>query len=337
MEIGTASAEPGEKAFGFLKVTTRPNGKDVGINVIIVNGSESGPVLLIDGVHHGTEHAGYEAILRLASDLDPNKLRGTFIGVPILNVDAFQARSRISPLDSKDMNRVYPGKENGTVTEQIAFKYLNEIVPRAGCLITCHGAIDWRSPLTFVICPAWDESEPVKKSFEIAKVFGWEIITKNEKPYHSGFLPKWSIEKGIPTILAEAGGLTDSYENRWHYVDLMMKGFKNVMKHLGMLEEKPESPPKQFITKYEELSCKYGGLWLPEVKGSPEKPGAPKEVVTKGTVLGRVVSPFNIDKELERLVAPYDGMVIGIYYHPVVHPGDHVIYFGEVIEEIDNV
>ena len=57
-------------------------------------------------------------------------------------------------------------------------------------------------------------------------------------------------------------------------------------------------------------------------------------MVTKGTILGRVVSPYKIEEELERIVAPYDGMVVGIYYHPVVYPGDHIVYFGKVLDDI---
>lgn len=337
MKIGSASAERGEKTYGFLKVTTKPDGTDVGIHVIIVNGSENGPVLLVDGVHHGSEHAGYEAILRLANELDPAKLGGTFIGVPILNVDSFQARTRIGLMDSQDMNRVYPGRRNGTATEQIVFTYLNEIIPKADYLITCHGARDERSPVTYVGCPAWDESETVKKSIELACIFGTEIITKRVKPSYQGRLMTLSVEKGVPIILPEIGGTSDIYENRWHYVSLMIRGIKNVMKHLNMIEGEPELPQRQIVARNDILSCKHGGLWIPEVKGSPEKPGAQKQYVKKGTVLGRVMSPFNIEDELECIEAPYDGLVIGLYYHPVVYPGDTVIYFGDILEEIENI
>ena len=330
MKIGTASAGPGEKSHGFLKVTTGPDGSDVGIPVIIVNGSQEGPVLLVDGAHHGPEYEGTEAILRVASELDPNKLKGTFIGVPVMNTEAFKARDRISHIDYQDMNRVYPGNEHGTATEQIVFKYLNEVVPKADYLITCHGGGDHFSPLTYVHAPAWNESEACKKSIELAKIFGMELIRTATKPVFSGYLPQFSIEKGIPTILPESGGLTDTYEYRGHYVGLLERGFKNVMKHLGMIEGKPELPLEQFVVDITFIHPKHGGLWIPEVKGSPEKPGAPKAMVKKGTVLGRVVNPFNIDEELERLVAPYDGMVVGIYYHPIVYPGEHVIYYADV-------
>jgi predicted deacylase len=336
VQIGTASANPGEKSFGFLKVTTRPDGTDVGINVAIVNGSKTGLVLLVDGLHHGNEYAGYEAILRLAKELDPKELKGTFIGVPVLNLEAFQARARVSPKDAQDMNRIYPGREFGTATEQIVFAYLGQIVPKANYIISCHGSADQRSPLTYVVCPAWEESETLRKSAELARAFGFEIIDRHEKLYSTGYLPKWSVEKGIPTILVESGGLTDTYENRWHYVDLVVKGIKNVMKHLGMIEGRPDLPRKQFIVRIEELCCKYGGRWIPDVKGSPQKPGAQKEIARKGATLGRIMDPLIIDREIERIEAPYDGMVVGIYYHPVVHPGDHLIYFGKILQETEN-
>lgn len=337
MKIGTVSAEPGEKSFGFMKVTKKADGTDVVIPVIIVNGSEKGPILLVDGVHHGSEHAGYEAILKITSDLDPKILKGTFIGVPILNMSAFQARTRIDPVDHQDMNRVYPGKETGTATEQIVFTYSNEMVSKAEYLITCHGARAERSPVTYVGCPAWDESKTIKKSIELAQIFGTEIITKRVKPSYQGRLMSIAVEKGVPVILPEVGGLTDSYENRWHYAGIMMRGIKNVMKHLDMIEGKPELPSKQIVARNEIIPCKHGGLWIPEVKGSPQRPGASKQFVTKGTVIGRVLNPLNTEEEYERIDAPFDGLVIGLYYHPVVYPGDTVIYFGEVLEEIQNM
>jgi len=311
-------------------VTKRPDGTDRGLHVVIVNGSEKGPVLLIDGVHHGTELAGYEAILKLASELDPKKLKGTFIGVPVMDVEGFQDRDRIGHVDYLNMNRVYPGNDRGYDTVQVAFAYFNEIVPKANYLISCHGARAQRSPLTYVVPPAWDDSETVKKSQEMAKAFGVELI-ELQKQKAAGRLTTHSVEKGIPSMITEIGGNSDVYQNRWHYIDLHKRGFTNVMKHLGMLEGRPMLPQKQIYVVNDVLYNKYGGLWIPEVKGSLE--GQPKVYVKKGTILGRVVNPFNMDEEIERIVAPYDGLIIGLFYQPVLHPGDHVIYFGKILKE----
>lgn len=337
MKIGTASAEPGEKAFGFLKVMRRVDGSDAGFPIIIVNGSEKGPVLLIDACHHGDEPEGCEAVLRFAKELEPNKLKGVFIGVPVLNVEAFQARSRVSPVDFQDMNRIYPGKDvAATLSEKVVYVYLNEVVSKANYLITCHGGGAFAGAITYSHVPAWEDSETIKKSIEMAKAFGLNFKTKTT-PSFAGYLPTHGIQKGIPTLLVESGTTTDAYNNREYYVNLLLRGFRNVMKYLGMLEGKLELPPKQLLFSgtirgrpTPALRSNCGGLWIPSDK-------KPFDSVKKGTLLGRIVSPFNIDEEFERIEAPHDGLVLTIHAHPVIHPGETVAYFGELLEEIKNI
>jgi predicted deacylase len=335
MEIGSATAEPGEKAYGSLKVITSPVGTYESINLVIVNGARKGPVLLVDAVHHGSELAGYEAILKLVSELDPDKMKGTFIGVPILNMDAFQARTRHGPRDNQDMDGIYPGKKDGTTTQQIIYTFLNEMVSKTDYLITCHGARDQRSPLTYVMCPVTGDSKIDERSREMAESFGLDIITI-ENPPSTGSLLASAVMKGVPSVMPEIGGLTDSYENRWHYVDLMKKGILNVMKYLGMIEGEITLPQKQLKVNNDIMRCKHGGLWIPEVRGSIQKPGAEKQMVKKGDLIARIVNPLNPEEEWERIVAPDDGIVIGLFYHPVVYPGDTVIYFGTILEEVEN-
>jgi len=97
------------------------------------------------------------------------------------------------------------------------------------------------------------------------------------------------------------------------------------MKHLGMIEGKPEPPPKQKDVDITTLYNNCGGLWIPEVK-------APK-FVEKGTVLGRIVNPFFGD-ELEVIKAPFDGLVVMTWMVPVVQAGDWVCMIGKVMADI---
>ena len=129
VEIGTASAAPGEKSYGRLNVAKTMARFDVFIPVIIINGVEEGPTFIVSGAVHGDEILGSIAILKVAQNLDPAKLKGTFIGVPVTNVAAFEMLDRATFWDGKILNRVTPNKD-GTITEQLRYAFHNEIVNR---------------------------------------------------------------------------------------------------------------------------------------------------------------------------------------------------------------
>ncbi|PZR75016.1 MAG: hypothetical protein DLM73_06470, partial [Chthoniobacterales bacterium] len=83
--------------------------------VITVTGAEPGPVLLINAGVHGGEYPPIEAVIRLGRELDPAKIKGTIILMPVLNLPAFWKRSMfVCPIDDVNPNRVFPGDPNGT-------------------------------------------------------------------------------------------------------------------------------------------------------------------------------------------------------------------------------
>jgi predicted deacylase len=120
--VGSATAAPGKRARGAIPVTTLGGGNPLEIPVIVLNGSESGPCIWVDGVVHGDEPEGTLACHLLDAALDPAHMRGSVVLVPVLNVPAFEAAQRGNPLDtfSYDMNRIYPGKADGYLTERMA-------------------------------------------------------------------------------------------------------------------------------------------------------------------------------------------------------------------------
>src|SRR6266478_9465933 len=112
--VGTATAAPGQKANGYIEV---PAGVDAGTNipVVVVNGSKPGPVLALVTGAHGTEYVSVIAVERLIVDLDPAKISGTVILIPLVNIASFEQKvPHVNPVDNKSMNRFYPGKADGT-------------------------------------------------------------------------------------------------------------------------------------------------------------------------------------------------------------------------------
>ena len=133
--LGTASAAPGQKATGVLEV---PAGSDAAtaIPVVVVHGAKPGPVLALVSGSHGTEYASVIAQEKLIQALDPAQLSGTVLILPLVNTASFEQKvPHLNPVDSKNMNRFYPGKADGTQTERASWVITKQVIERCDYLI----------------------------------------------------------------------------------------------------------------------------------------------------------------------------------------------------------
>src|SRR5437667_11257281 len=139
LTIGSATARPGQAASGFIEV---PAGVDAPAPspITSVRGAQSGPTLALLAGTHGSEVAPIVALQRVRATIDPAVLRGTVLIVHVANMPSFLGRTvYYSPIDGKNLNRVYPGKADGTVSERIAYAITNQIIERADYLVDIHG------------------------------------------------------------------------------------------------------------------------------------------------------------------------------------------------------
>src|SRR5580658_6367679 len=137
--VGTASAQPGHKATGFIPV---PAGSDAATDlpVIVIQGAKPGPILALVAGAHGTEYASIIALEKLAHSTDPAVLSGTLVILPLVNLASFlQKVPHLNPIDGKNMNRFYPGKPDGTQTERASFAIAKQVLEKCDYLIDLHG------------------------------------------------------------------------------------------------------------------------------------------------------------------------------------------------------
>ena len=138
LQVGNLQAKPGEKVFGYLETAASRSGMRLDIPVHLVCGAQPGPTLMLQGAIHGAEIIGSIAILNLVEQLDASELRGNVIGVPVVNRAGFELGERGSRVDAKDISRLFPGKADGSISDQTAYIYFKETVAQSHVMIDFH-------------------------------------------------------------------------------------------------------------------------------------------------------------------------------------------------------
>ena len=240
--VGTAIAAAGTTVRGAIPVTTLAGGSALEIPVIVINGATAGPCLWIDAAIHGDEPEGTLTCQSLARQISPDRLAGTLVLIPAMNVPAYEAGQRGNPLDtfSYDMNRIYPGRANGYLTERMAWAHSQWMTKVADLEISIHsgGAHSYLSQTIFV-----NEDD---KSVELAKAMGrgWELVLSAISP--KGNPMAVMLEAGKTGITVELGGRCRHLArgNDPQVVGVLTEAMLNVMRHYGMLEgERPTIRP----------------------------------------------------------------------------------------------
>ena len=236
VSVGTATARSGQKATGFIQV---PAGVDAGTNipVIVIDGAKPGPTLAVVAGAHGTEYASIIALENLAQAVDPAELSGTLIVLPLINLASFARKvPHLNPVDGKNMNRMYPGKADGTQTERVSWAIARQVIDKADYLIDLHGGDLDENLRRYAYWPQTGNGQLDSASRGMVMAFGLDhiILQKTTGPAVPGAtsISRFAEDQGKPTIIAEAGhaGTTDAAD-----IDSLVRGCKNVMRHLKML------------------------------------------------------------------------------------------------------
>ena len=139
-DLTQALQKKGTKEYGFIHLAQRANGSWVNIPIMLAVGAQDGPTLVVDACNHGDEYEGTEGIIKTFEGLDVSKMKGSFIGIPALNAEAFAEMKRYNTLDfvPQDLNRIYPGG-TGPMTAYVCSWYCENIIKKADAVICIHG------------------------------------------------------------------------------------------------------------------------------------------------------------------------------------------------------
>ena len=319
-------AEPGTKASGYVPAVNRVDGTTLGIPVVVVNGQKDGPVLLVDGAIHGDEPEGTLAILSLFKKLDPARLRGAVIGVPVLNVGAYEAMARGNPRDTHtyDMNRIYPGRAEGFLTDRIASVHNSVIGALADMEISIHsgGNICYLAETIFVAANH-------DASFELARAMGpeWPIIL--ETPHPQGTPMAAMLGRGKPALTVELGGAAIGMPDALTKASTVIEdALMNVLCHYGMLDGQALYAPAVWRGRQKVVQAGRSGVLLPSPALRFKTP------IRKGEVLLDIADLLG--NPIERLAAPCDGTLFGMRTYPSVTAGDWALFCADAtLERMD--
>ena len=317
--VGTATAAPGQVVRGAIPVGELAGGNPLQIPVVIINGTGEGPVLWVNGAIHGDEPEGPLACQLALAEIDPSVLRGAVVMCPVMNVPAFEAAERGNPLDtfSYDMNRIYPGRADGYLTERLAAAHADWLGRVADLEISIHsgGAHSYLAKAIFV------DERPESVELATAMGPGWGCIMSSFNPKGSPMAHMKSL--GKTGITVELGGRSATSPKAFAQVGRdLADAIANVLRHYRMLPGEAAYPSPRYKGQQEALLAPASGIFLPA-------PGVEFLTMMKqGDPIARIVNLFG--DTLAELTAPADGMFFGLRALPNVTLGDWCCFFCKV-------
>lgn len=202
---------------------------------VIKNGD--GPTALLTGANHGDEYEGPLALFDLANTLRPGMIKGRVIVVPAMNYPAFRAGTRNSPIDGGNLNRSFPGRPDGTVTEKIADYFQRVLLPLADDVLDLHSGGRTLEFLPFAAAHVLDDKELEGRCFGAVRAFGAPYSVKMLEIDPVGMYDSAAEALGSIFVTTEIGGGGTS---RPATVDIARRGVRNFLAHAGVLSSAVE-------------------------------------------------------------------------------------------------
>ncbi len=308
MKVGNIEAKAGEHAFGYLKTAASRSGLSPDIPVHLFVGAQPGPTLLVQGAIHGGEIIGSIAILNLIQKLDSKAIKGNVIAVPVVNRIGFELGERGSRVDGKDISRLFPGKKNGSVSDQIAYIYFEEVIKQCDVKIDFHAGARTAYERYVLFSSETDPNNLTdieKKRRKLVVAFGLDQAAFFPPGTFGTNEAKEAIEKaGVTQITLEFGGGTGWFKNGADNVRDAERGIWNIMKSMRMIggEFEVDGP---LCTIYNAGVV----IWKPAVDGLFVRMKKFKDELKAGDVYAKLIDPYTGDL-LADMKTPKDGIVI---------------------------
>ena len=294
IKIGGLSAAPGQRVHGFITIG---NG-EFSLPATIIRGEKEGKTALITAGIHAGEYVGIQSAVELGRDLKIEKMTGTVILVKVVGKEEFENRhGSLCRATGENLNRVFPGKKDGTKYEKLAYAVVEELQKIADYYIDLHSGDDYEKLTPYVYYAGKAAPEVVKISRQMAEQVDVPYMVKSEVA--SGGSYNYAASCGIPSVLLERGGM-----GAWETEEVrsMKRDVRSILRFLGIYDGH-RSMRKYYplnVTQVQYQSASYTGLWYPQKKAG--------DLFTEGEILG-YVKDYE-DNILETSVAYGDGVIL---------------------------
>lgn len=292
----------------------------------VIRGKKPGPILLVSAALHGDEINGVEIIRRLLAMPLLQRLRGTLIAVPVVNVLGFISHSRYLP-DRRDLNRSFPGSGGGSLAARLANTFVDEVFSKSTHGIDLHTGAIHRDNL-----PQIRANMAVAEIRAMAEAFATPVILDSGDKLIDGSLRRTAFERGIPFIVFEGGEALRFNELA---IRSGVRGVIAVMRSLAMLRagRHKKNTVKSVVSKR--------SRWLRAPQsGIVRQAKALGTRIGEGEIIAWVSDPFG-ERE-SPIEARFDGIVVGRANLPLVNEGDALFNIAsvprpdEVAESLEN-
>ena len=310
------AVERGAKLRTMLPV---PN-TQIEIPITIINGAADGPTLLVTAGIHGGEYPGIAAAMELGGELEPEQLHGRLIMLHPVNIQGFWARREfIVPEDGKNLNRVFPGRADGTLSEKIAYLISSRLFPLADFYVDLHSGDIHESLHPYVYYPGQPTEELAQKARSVAKVLNVEYMVRSMA---TGGAYNYAASTGLPSILIERGGAGLCLHED---IEEYKSDLRNILRKLGLLAEpvKPRRYIPRDMTDLIYLEAEQTGCWLHHIHSG--------DFVEEGQVLGRLTDLFG--ETLTTYYAQQTGIVLYVCPALAAPKGTVLVAYGKIHNE----
>lgn len=308
---------PGTRKVVELEVAKLYTSTPLSIPIEVIHGAKKGPVLMINAAIHGDELNGVEIVRQMINTIDPAKLKGTLICVPIVNALGFTQKIRYLP-DRRDLNRCFPGTNKGSLASRLAATFFNEVVLKCNYIIDLHTGSIHRTNLPQIRA---NLSKP--EILAMAQAFATPVII--DSSLRNGSLRGEAEKYDIPVITYE-GGEALKFDPIAIHAGIV--GIKRVMHNLNMLSRSRKKIPTSFIAKSTSwLRASHDGI-LRTVVSLGDK-------VIEGQTLAYINAPLgHFEVEIQAIKG---GIVIGQQTLPLVNEGDAIFNIAHLDKNQDDI
>ena len=314
------------KHHGFLRLPHSRNDSAWGsvmIPICVIRNGD-GPTALMTGANHGDEYEGPLALQALAQDIDPGAVSGRIILVPYMNYPAFRAGTRVSPIDGVNLNRIFPGRPDGSVTEKIADYFNTTLVAMADVVLDFHSGGKTLDFLPYAAAHYLDDAAQQTACEAAVQAFN-APYTMMMREIDSVGMYDTAVEvagKVFVTTELGGGGTATACSAR-----IARKGARNLLVHAGILGGEPEIEPTRMLDMPAD-DC----FHFATSEGLVEPMTDLGEIVTQGQTIARIWPLDRTGIEPATYFAQRGGILAARHFPGLIQGGDCLAVIADVAD-----